>query len=97
MEIDMGTMTIRLPDDQHARLKDLAKARGVSLNKLIEEFSIRATAEFDAMTHFQIRAARGDANRGLELLRKLDNAEGANGRGGETNARLNRGHGKTSP
>lgn len=33
----MGTLTIRLPDDEHERLRKLAKQRHISLNKLIEE------------------------------------------------------------
>ena len=43
----MGTLTIRLPDEQHERLKTLAARRGVSLNKLFEEFSTKAISEFD--------------------------------------------------
>lgn len=43
----MGTLTIRLPDDKHYRLKELAQARGISVNKLIEELSTIALAEFD--------------------------------------------------
>lgn len=70
----MKTMTIRLPDDRHARLKALAARRGVSLNKLFEEFSAVALAEFDAETRFRARAQRGSAARGLELLDKLDRA-----------------------
>ena len=31
----MGTLTIRLPDDRHNRLKALAKHRKISINKLI--------------------------------------------------------------
>jgi predicted transcriptional regulator len=69
-------MTIRLPDDQHDRLKRLAKARGVSVNKLIEEFSIRATTEHDVETRFRLAASRGNPGRGLELLSKLDHAFG---------------------
>ncbi|MCA3562837.1 MAG: ribbon-helix-helix protein, CopG family [Methylocystis sp.] len=72
----MATMTIRLPDEQHDRLKRLAKARGVSVNKLIEEFSIRATTEFDAESRFRLAAAKGDPKRGLELLDRLDRAFG---------------------
>lgn len=70
----MATMTIRLPDEQHDRLKRLAKARGVSVNKLIEEFSIRATTEFDVESRFRLAAAKGDPLRGLELLDRLDKA-----------------------
>jgi hypothetical protein len=69
---DMGTLTIRIPDDKHARLKTLASSRGISLNKLFEEFSTQAIAESDAYTRFQAYAAQGDSKRSLELLDKLD-------------------------
>ncbi|MBP1858009.1 toxin-antitoxin system HicB family antitoxin [Rhizobium herbae] len=68
----MSTLTIRLPNDQHERLKALASARGTSLNKLFEEFSAKAIAEFDAETRFRLRAERGNKARGLELLDQLD-------------------------
>jgi len=68
----MGTLTIRMPDATHNRLKRLARARNVSVNKLVEEFSTAALAEFDAETRFLARAARGNAKRGLALLRKID-------------------------
>ena len=68
----MGTLTIRLTDDQHQRLKTLAARRGLSLNKLFEEFGTCALAEFDAETRFSLRAARGNAARGLRLLDRID-------------------------
>ena len=67
----MGTLTIRIPDDKHARLKTLASSRGLSLNKLFEEFSTQAIAESDAYTRFQAYAAQDDKE-GLEMLDKLD-------------------------
>lgn len=30
----MATLTIRLPDDKHNRLKELAEAKGMSVSKL---------------------------------------------------------------
>jgi predicted transcriptional regulator len=68
----MSTLTIRLPDEQHERLKALAEAQGISLNKLFEYFSTKALAEFDAETRFRLRAARGDKVGGLEILDRLD-------------------------
>lgn len=68
----MGTLTIRIPDDKHARLKTLASSRGLSLNKLFEEFSTQAIAESDAYTRFQACAAQGDLAGGLNVLDKLD-------------------------
>ncbi len=40
----MTTSTIRLLDDTAERLKSLAKNRGLSTNKLVEEMSARAVA-----------------------------------------------------
>lgn len=68
----MSTLTIRLLDDKHARLKILAQSRGISLNKLIEEFSTQAIVESDAYTRFQAASAHGDSTRGLASLEKLD-------------------------
>lgn len=68
----MSILTIRLPSDQHERLKALAAGRGTSLNKLFEEFSSRALAEFDSETRFRLRAAKGNRKRGLDVLDKLD-------------------------
>lgn len=68
----MSTMTIRLPDDQHNRLKTLAIRRGVSLNKLFEEFATRILTETDAETRFRLQAARGNVAEGLAVLDKLD-------------------------
>lgn len=68
----MTTMTIRLPEDQHTRLKTLAARRGISLNKLFEEFATRILTETDAETRFRLRAAQGNAAEGLAILDKLD-------------------------
>ena len=46
--------------------------RGVSVNKLMEELSVRALAEHDTEMRFRMRAAHGDAARGLKLLDELD-------------------------
>jgi predicted DNA-binding protein len=68
----MSTLTIRLPDDQHERLRVLASQRGVSLNKLFEEFSTKALTEFDVESRFRIRAAQGYKAKGLAILAALD-------------------------
>jgi predicted transcriptional regulator len=68
----MATMTIRLPDEKHHRLRLLAQRNGVSLNKLVDEWASITLAQFDAETRFLAQAARGSARRGLALLDKLD-------------------------
>lgn len=71
----MATLTIRLSEDKHNRLKALAKHKKMSVNKLIEEMSTQTLAEFDSETRFRMLAAQGDPKRGLELLDKIDAAE----------------------
>lgn len=68
----MSTLTIRLPDDKHNRLKALAEHRKISMNKLIEEISTQALAEFDTEVRFRALAATGKVEKGLDILDKLD-------------------------
>lgn len=68
----MSTLTIRLPDDKHARLRQLAKHREISVNKLIEELATISIVEFDAESRFRALAAKGSPKEGLAILDKLD-------------------------
>ncbi len=72
----MSTLTVRLPDDTHARMKVLARHRAVSVNKLMEELCTIAVTQHDAETRFRALAARGSIEDGLRVLDKLDAALG---------------------
>jgi predicted transcriptional regulator len=74
----MSALTLRLPDDKHARLKSLAHRRGTSVNRLMEEMATVMIAEADAETRFALRASRGRGReaRGLALLRKATSTKG---------------------
>jgi hypothetical protein len=69
--IDMRSLTLRLPDHKHERLKAMAASQGTSLTRLLDEMTTQALVQFDAETRFKIRAQRGSnqLERGLELLR----------------------------
>ncbi len=73
----MSTLTIRLPDDTHARMKVLARHRAMSVNKLMEELCTIAVTQHDAETRFRALAARGSVDEGLRILDELDAALGA--------------------
>jgi len=70
----MSALTLRLPDQKHQRIKELAKSKGVSVNHLLDEVTTLILAEFDLKTQFEIRAQRGrdKAERGMELLEKAN-------------------------
>ena len=53
----MSTLTIRLPDDKHERLKALARSNSISINKLMDELATVALANYDATG--ALRDARG--------------------------------------
>ena len=72
----MTALTLRLPEDKHRRLKALARQRGVSINRLLDEAATLLLTEFDAETRFRLRAERGRdrTERGLALLHKANEA-----------------------
>lgn len=73
----MSTLTIRLPDAKHERLKTLARSRGVSVNKLVEEWATVALTQQDSENRYRLRARRGRPEQGLALLDELDRRQKA--------------------
>jgi predicted DNA-binding ribbon-helix-helix protein len=67
----MGSLHLRIPDEKHKRLKELAKSKNMSVNKLLEELATIALTEYDLETRFKIRANRGSTEKALEVLEKL--------------------------
>jgi hypothetical protein len=61
-----------MPDDTHARLRDLARVRGVSINKLFEEMAVATLSAHDSEVRFRLMAARGNPQRLEATLRRLD-------------------------
>ncbi|MBI3473775.1 MAG: toxin-antitoxin system HicB family antitoxin [Candidatus Solibacter usitatus] len=70
----MSTLTIRIPESKHARLRSLAKSKGVSINRLIDGLATVALVEYDSECRFSAIAARGSRQAGLALPNKLDRA-----------------------
>ena len=68
----MSTLTVRLPENKHARLRILAKSRGISVNKLIDELATVALVQHDTESRFRAMAVQGSRTKGLTLLAKLD-------------------------
>ena len=56
-------------------MKAMAQSRGISLNKLFEQLTAQALTENDIELRYRRMAATGSAERGLELLDKLDRFE----------------------
>ena len=72
----MATLTIRIPDDKHERLRQMARQRKISVNKLVDEFSTVALSQFDAEARFRALSKKASIAKGLNVLDKLDAAFG---------------------
>ncbi|MBI3108277.1 MAG: toxin-antitoxin system HicB family antitoxin [Candidatus Rokubacteria bacterium] len=73
----MSTMSVRLPDSLHKRVRDLAKREGISINQFIasalaEKLSALLTSEY-----LDERARRGNRRRFERALGKVRDAEPA--------------------
>lgn len=68
----MSTLTIRIPDDKHERLKQLVRSRNISMNKLIDELSTIVIAEYDTKMRFFARVAKGSVEEATSILDRLD-------------------------
>jgi hypothetical protein len=67
----MRTLTIRISEGKHDRVRSLAKARGMSINRLMDELATSALTQYDTENRFRTLAQRGSRKRGLALLDKL--------------------------
>ncbi len=67
----MGSVHLRIPDEKHQRLKELAKSRNISVNKLLSELTTMALTEYDLETRFKLRASRGSTEKALGILDQL--------------------------
>ncbi len=79
----MSVLTIRVPEEKHQRLKQLAEAKQMSLNKLFDEMSTRLLTEHDVTQRFKARAALGSAEDGLALLDEFERYDREHGLGNE--------------
>ncbi len=68
----MTAITLRIDEEKHHRLKQMAKQRGVTLNRLLDDMTSLMLTEFDLKVRYETRFLRGQGKteRGLELLQK---------------------------
>ena len=71
----MTSLTIQLSDDTCRQLRELAAARGVSLDLLIEELGSAALAAHGAESRFRALASKGNAAMAHAILDRLDRAD----------------------
>lgn len=67
----MSTLSVRLPNSLHDRLRKLAREEGVSMNQLIATAVAEKLSALGAEEYLAARAGRGDRARFEEALARV--------------------------
>jgi hypothetical protein len=67
----MSTMSLRLPESLHAKVREMAEKEGVSINQLITTALAEKLAALMTVEYLEERAKRGNRKRYDAVLRKV--------------------------
>jgi predicted transcriptional regulator len=71
----MSTISLRLPESLHKKVRELAKAEDVSINQLISTALAEKMSALMTVDYLQERAARGDRSRFERAMGKVADVE----------------------
>ena len=70
----MSTLSLRLPDSLHKRVRDLAEQEGISINQFISTAVAEKMAALMTLDYLEERAKRGSREKFLAVLAKVPEA-----------------------
>ncbi len=70
----MSTLSLRLPDSLHRRVRELAQQDGISINQFISTAVAEKLAALVTEEYLQERARRGSRDKFLAVLAKVPDA-----------------------
>jgi len=71
----MSTLSLRLPESLHKKLKELAQREGVSINQLISTAVAEKVSALMTLNYLEARAARGSREKFDAVLAKVADVE----------------------
>ncbi|MGB0334012.1 MAG: toxin-antitoxin system HicB family antitoxin [Opitutales bacterium] len=71
----MSSITVRLPDSVHRKVKEVAKVDGVSINQFISSAVGEKLASVLTASYLEERAARGSREKFKKVLDKVPDRE----------------------
>ena len=71
----MSTLSLRLPESLHERVKEFAKKEGISINQFIASAVTEKISAFATKDYLDIRAKRANVNRFEEALSQIPDIE----------------------
>lgn len=67
----MSTLSLRLPDSLHKRVRELAKREGISINQLISTALAEKMAVLMTVEYLENRGKRGSRDKFLAVLARV--------------------------
>lgn len=67
----MSTLSLRLPESLHKRVRDLAQQEGISINQFISLAVAEKMAALMTVEHLEERAKRGSREKFLAVLSRV--------------------------
>ena len=71
----MSTISLRLPESLHKKVRELAKAEDVSINQLISTALAEKMSALMTVDYLEARAARGDRGKFERVMAKVCDVE----------------------
>ena len=71
----MSTISLRLPEPLHKKVRELAKSEDVSINQLITTALAEKRSALMTIDHLEARAARGERGKFDRAMAKVRDAE----------------------
>ena len=71
----MSTISLRLPESLHKKVRELAKAEDVSINQLISTALAEKMSALMTVEYLEERAARGDRDKFERVMAKVRDVE----------------------
>ena len=71
----MSTISLRLPESIHKRVKEVAKREGISINQLINSALAEKISALLASEYLEARARRGSRRKFQKALSKIRDTE----------------------
>jgi hypothetical protein len=67
----MSTLSLRLPDSLHKRVRDLAQQEGISINQFVSTAVAEKMAALMTVDYLEERAKKGNRDKFLAVLAKV--------------------------
>ena len=71
----MSTMSLRLPESLHEKVRELADREGISINQLVTTALAEKISALLTQEYLEARAARGSREEFLKILKRVPNAD----------------------